>query len=292
MKVDKRLIGLAAVSLILSTLIMITIAREKIEKPIEVLKNEYPSALRPSEKSTFSFAVVARKEFQYAAFRFSLLAQKSLRFNDMVDPRRTFNASSSPDEVLDNVVKIRWLRNQTEPLGIKPERTYREFDYEGTKCKMVLYDFGPLLEPLTTPDAVRRTPLTYAAIIDENGEWYYFEGTPGFFYRPEDNMVSLSISHNTNETDYLPDDQIWEGSGRLPISQAPPGGLDYAKVHKDDTFTVIFTVEADTSNLPAGFGSSPAPPRKNIALIEVVKIYLDGKLYDQPIFNLIQGEGL
>ncbi len=292
MRIDKRLLGLAAVSLILSTLIMITIAREKIEKPVEILKNEYPTTLKVSQKATFSFAVVARKEFKHVAFRFSLLAQRSLRYSDVLDPRKEFNATSSPDEVLDNVLKIGWLRNQTEPLGIEPERTYTEFEYQGTKFKMVFYDYGPALEPLTGLDAARNTALTYAAIVDENGEWYYFEGAPGFFYRPQENMVSLSISHNTNQTDYLPDDQVWEGSGRLPISAAPPGRLDYTDVKKDDTFTFIFTVEADQTNLPAGFGSKPAPPRKNISLIEVVKIYLDGELYDQPIFNLIEGERL
>ena len=50
MKVDKRIVGLATVSVILSTLIMFTIAGERIDEPVEILKNDYPPSWRRIER--------------------------------------------------------------------------------------------------------------------------------------------------------------------------------------------------------------------------------------------------
>ena len=65
--------------------------------------------------------------------------------------------------------------------------------------------------------------------------------------------------------------------------------LDYAGVDKDDTFTVIFTVEADSSNLPPGFGSLPSPTKKDVSMLQIIRVYLDGELFNEPIINIVKG---
>ncbi len=283
-EVDKRVIGLALLSVILSTLIMITIAGEDIEQPVEILKNEYPRKLG-GRKTTFSFAMVSREKFENVEMRFAMLSRESLRAADMIDPQKEFNVTDSPQDVLDNVVKFDWLMNQTSLLGIEAEKFEREFQFQGVQGDMVLYDYTAILGSLSGQEIAVSVPLLYAAIIDENGYSYYFEGKSDFFYEPEMNLVSLTTSHNENETSYLPEDQAW-GDVKLPISEAPTGVLEYRSVDKDDTFSVIFTVEMTES--PPGFSIPIKEEEMNLVLIQVIRAYLDGELFEDPIFNLIE----
>ncbi len=284
LRFDERVIGLAVVSLILSTLTVLTIAREKVESPLEVLRNEYPSAIVANQRATFSFAVVAREGFEDLLLRFSILTQKTLRPEDLVDPQRQYSAEDDPEEVLNNAVKVAWLRNQTEWLGIRPEKFSHTFEFQGIGCRMVLWDYSSILESLSGQQLALRAPLTYGAILDENGGHYYFEGESGFFFIPQKNVVSLSIAHNTDQTGYLRDDEVRPES-KLPISQAPRGVLNYKAVKKDDTFTVTFTV--DPRAFPASFASTPLPGRADISVVQVIRAYLDGVLLDQPIINIM-----
>jgi hypothetical protein len=291
LKIDKRIVGLALVSVILSTLIMVTIARERIDQPVEILKNDHPDVLEQSRKATFSFAMVARKKCENLQIRFSILSLKALKFNEMIDPKREYNTSSKAEDVLENIVKLGWLRNETSLLGIGPEVFDLTVNLEGVPNRMLIHDYSSIIDSLSGREAILGAPLTYAAIIDENGEEYYLEGISDIFFNPLENVISLSTSHNAEEQNYLPDDQIWEGSNRVPLSEAPEGGiLTYSDVEKDDTFTVIFTVEADRANLPEGFGSSPSPDRKQVGLAQMISIYLDGALYDEPIMNMIKAK--
>ncbi len=283
-QIDKRIVGLALVSVILSTLIMLTIAGERVEEPVEILKNEYPKILT-GRKSTFSFAMVSRKRFENVELMFSMMTTKSLKVKDMIDSRKEYNATDSPDEVLENIVKFSWLKNQTSLLEIEPEKFEREITFQGIGGRMVIYDYTSILASLSGEDIAVEVPLTYCAIIDENGNDYYFEGKSDFFYKPELNMISLTTSHNDNESSYLPEDQAW-GDVKLPMSTAPKGILEYHSVEKDDTFSVIYTVEM--TNTPSGFGGPVKEGEMDLAMVQMIRAYLDGELFDEPILNLIR----
>ena len=284
--IDKRIVGLGLVSLILATLFIITIARENVEAPIEVFQNEFPPQMA-SGRSTFRFAVVARESFENVQIRFLILWERAPEFKDLVDPGRIFNTSSRAEEVLGNIVKLSWLRNETSLLGIEPEVFDLTVDLgEGTPNRMLIHDYSSIIDSLSGREAILGAPLTYAAIIDENGKEYYLEGASDFFVNPADNILSLMISRNDQEKSYYPTDQIWEGSNRLPIPEAPKGGiLDYADVEKDDRFNVILTTE--NRNKPPSFGFVLGPDKKDFGYIQMIRIYLDGDLYDEPILNVV-----
>jgi hypothetical protein len=283
--VDKRMIGLALVSLILGTLAIFTIAREYVEAPIDVFQNEFPPHM--GGRSTFRFAVVARERFENLQIRFSVLCEKAFEFKDMVDPHKEYDTSSIAEEVLDNSVKLSWLRNETSLLGIEPEEYDLTVTLEGAPCRILIQDYSNVIGSLSGPQAILGRTLTYGAIIDENGEEYYLEGASDFFVNPSDNILSLMISRNVEEQSYYPVDQIWEGSNRLPLSEAPKGGiLDYSDVQKDDRINVIFTTE--NRNMPPGFGSVLALNKKDFGYIQMIRIYLDGALYDEPILNVVK----
>ena len=277
MELDKRVAGLAAVSVILSTLIVLTTAGEKIDKTIEILKNKYEEE---SMEATCSFALVTRKKFENVQIRFSVMSQITLKRAEMVDPEKKYNASDSPDDMLDNMAKLSWLRNQTAFMGIEPERFSHTFQFEGVDYRMTIHDYSNLVASMFGREVALAVPLIFGAIIDENGEAYYLTGNSDFFFNPEDNIISLRISRNTDEYNYVRDDQIWEGPNCLPISEAPKGGmLDYESVKRDDTLSVSFT---------AGFRSMPPTAGKGISRIQMIKIYLDGEIFDQPIINVVR----
>jgi hypothetical protein len=271
-------------------MIMLTIARERVDEPVEILKNDFPSLIEESRKATFSFAMVARKKFENLQVRFNVLSLRTLKYGDTFDPRRKFNTSDTAEDVLANIVKLSWLENETALLGIEPEIYNQTIWLDGVASRLLLVDYSYILEQLSGRNSILGNPLTYGAIIDENGESYYLEGESDFFFTPQANIISLSTSHNAEEQNYLPDDQIWEGSNRLPLSEAPQGGvLEYAGVDKDDTFTVIFTIEADSGSLPPGFGSVTSPTKKDLSMLQIVRIYLDGELFSEPIINIVKG---
>jgi hypothetical protein len=284
---DKRIVGLAIVSLILATLIMVTIARERIDQPIEIIQNEFPEAMG---KSTFKFAVVARQKFEDLRIRFTIMWQEPLAFGDKIDPQKEYNSSSTAEDVLGNSLKLSWLANQTALLNLEPEKYDLTVDLEGTPTRMVIHDYSAMVDSTSGRESILGSPLIYAAIVDENGEEYYLEGISGFFVNPTDNILSLRISHNDQEQHYTQDDQIWEGSGRVPVSEAPTGGiLDYSGVDKDDRFNVVLT--AEPRNSPKGFGGDLGSGRKKLAFIEVIRIYADGELYGEPIINVVEAVG-
>ena len=113
-------------------------------------------------------------------------------------------------------------------------------------------------------------------MINETGGNLYLEGYTDFTLDPEVNIEILSIAHNEKETRFVPKDQVWEEAGRLPLSEAPRGFLEFESVKKDDTLTVIYTVET----LPR--------PASRISMIQLVKIYVNGELLDEPVVNLVR----
>jgi hypothetical protein len=280
--VDTRIVGLALISLILATLIIITIARERIDEPIEIFENEFPPV-----SSTFKFALVAREKFENVQIRFAILWERTLEYNQKVDPKKEFNTSSTTEEVLANSIKLSWYRNETALLDIEPEVFDLEMELGGTPTRILIEDYSSMIDSLSGREAILGSPLIYGAIVDENGEEYNLEGISGFFVNPTDNIISLRISHNEEEQNYIPDEQIWEGYDRLPLSTAPKGGiLSYENVEKDDRLSILLT--AASRVVPEGFGRVVGPGKANFACIEMIRIYLDGELYGEPILNLIR----
>ncbi len=94
------------------------------------------------------------------------------------------------------------------------------------------------------------------------------EGRPSFC---PGTVKLLSISHNERKQTYVPDLQVSYGSEELPLSVAPRGVVEFRSVKKDDTVSIVMNIEPF-----AGF------------VLQIVKIYADGELYDEPIVNVVR----
>jgi len=277
--VDKRVLGLAFISLILATLFILTIARENVEQPIEIFQNEYGL-------TDFKFAMVARENFENVQIRFSIMWEKTLEYNQKMDPEKEYDNSSQAEDVLDNNLKLGWLRNETSLLGVGPEVFDLNVVLGGSSTRMLINDYSGIIDSLSGREAILGSPLIYGGMIDENGQEYNLEGVSCFFVNPADNILSLRISHNDDEQNYLPGNLIYEGYDRIPLSEAPQGGiLDYSNVKRDDRFNMFLTV--DQRNTPDGFGMVVGADKKNFKFIQMIRIYLDGELYGEPIINIV-----
>ncbi len=279
MGVNTKAIGLAAVSLILSGLTVVTLATTRAKDPIEVLDNQHPAIHRSGDEAFYSLAVLARNKHDRVSLEFSMLMLKRLDSSQMIDPKKEYDSTSVPEDVLGNSRKLAWLRNRTKALGLEPERFARTLKIRETLLSLSVEDYG-VLKQILGQETILDQPLVFCAAVDRDGKAYYMEGVSDFFYQPETNIKTMGIIHGEEETLYVPDGQATGGSERLPLSQAPRGYVEFESARRDDTIKVFFTVKS--RSLPRGFYT------EIISFLQIIKIRLNGKLCCDPIVNIME----
>jgi hypothetical protein len=276
------LAGLAFVAFVVSGLIVLSFAGVKSDQPVEVLRNEYPMILPPG-KCTFSFSVVAKQNIRLVELRFGVLAPVDLIPEELVDPNWEQSPTDGAQDVLENVRKLSWFEEATSEEGIEGEAFDRTISLEGEQFDLTIQDYtasiGSRLGPgLLGRNVTANVPLAFGVIMNETHH-QYFEGGLDFFVKPSINLRTLLISHNDNETKYVADDEVREGSDRLPMSTAPRGVVRMENVEIDDTITVVIGAE------PLQFVRDPDFPA---AILQFIRIYIDGEPHGEPIVNVVK----
>jgi hypothetical protein len=277
-----RLAGLAFVALVVSGLLVLSFAGIKPDQPIEVLRNEFPMILPPG-KCTFTFSVVAKEDIRLMELRFEVLAPVDLIANDLVDPEWEQGPADGPEDVLKNVRKLSWFEEATSELGIEGETFQQTISLEGGELDLLIRDYSATIGSRLGPGLLGRNvtanvPLAFGVIMNVT-EHQYFEGGMDFFVKPSVNLRNLLISHNENETRYVADEEVREGQDRLPISMVTRGIVSVESVKTDDTITVVMGAE------PLQFARDLDAPA---ALLQVIRVYLDGEAYGEPIVNVVR----
>jgi hypothetical protein len=285
--VDKRVLGIAIVSIILATLLILTIAGDISDEPIEILENEYPLTL-PRGEATFTFSLIARRDIENIQVRFCSMSPRKTEITQitvaptagwaidktsLIDDQKDYQAGDTPDDILNNILKVNWFQNKTSDLGISPERFTPVIRIDNQEFQTEILDYSPIIEHLGGKQSTVGMPMLYAAMINETGGYLYLEGFSDMIMNPIRNIKMMTITQSENQTTYIPDDLVWEGSGREPLSTAPRGVVEFDSVKKDDTITIIFSMEPNVI---------PGP-----GLLQVIRVYVDGELFDEPKFNLI-----
>jgi hypothetical protein len=265
---DKRVLGIALVSLILASLLILSIAGEAVDQPVEILENMHPTFVTPG-RSTFTFSLVARESFEKVQIRFIWATPAKLDALAKVDPSWEAQPGDGPEDVFGNVLKLAWFQNKTSRLGIQPDEFGGSMDVDDSDHAFIIYDYSDIIDYLSGRNATKGLPMTFTAIINETRATNYYEGFTDFIDNPMSNIEILSISHNEKEVRYVPPEQVQEDTGRFPVSEAPRGFVEFDSVEKDDTLTVVFTVEAVQK------------------MIQMIRVYLDGEPFEEPIINVI-----
>ncbi len=275
--IDRKVAGIAIISVTLSGLLVFSFAEEASEDPVEILTNEYPGIL-PSGESTIAISMAARHSIERLDIKSKMLTSSSLSLDELIDPYMEFNQSNTPYDVFGNVKRLEWYREELNDLGIEPRTINSTLNIEGSEFQMACIDYTDVIRYLLGVEAMENIPLAYAVAMNGTGDYIWLEGGNEFFVRPTTNIKRLTYSNNENQTTYVPDDQLWEGSDQLPISEAPRGLLSFNSLDKDDTINIITTFEGR---------SVPSDPKSPIAILQIIDIYVDGEVQD-PIINLIR----
>ena len=285
LRVDSSLVSIMLIVLISSALVVFSLAHEKIESPVELLKNVFPKKLfseasvTTTERMDFSFSLSARRDMKLLEIQYATLVQVEPVFVTGARPE------GSLEEIAQGILPVRALLDETENSyvpyeAIEVKASYRNFTFDG-----LFYDF-PLVRLYSDPDTSGQVYTSF--LILRNGtDIIYLEGISDFFLNKLGGFVgvefpggkelrsaisSLRIRRNENMTSYSSAVEVPDGW--KDIAETPPfGRVTFADVLRNDTFSVDFTVE------------TPKRPQKMSA--HVIRVIADGKVCEVAV-NLME----
>jgi len=271
--------------LITSALIVFSFAREKIDSPVVILKNLYPSVLfsqasvTTRERMDFSFSLAARREIKTLEVQYVTLVQ--------TDPVFTGGNQTGMDlrEICEGISPIGKMieatGNDLVPYDVlEAEGSVRNLSYAG-----LFFDF-PLTRLFNDPSTSGQVYSSF--LVLENGtDIVYFEGISDFFLYRLGGFVDVDLPEGDEQKSAIATMRIRKNEETTSYSSAtdaPPGWLGmeetpefgrvvFKDVEKHDTFTIDFTVEI------------PRRPQKWSA--QVIRVYADGTLVDMEV-NLVE----
>jgi len=284
LQIDTSLISIMLIVLISSTLVVFSFAREKIESPVVILKNIYPSVLfsqasvTTRERMDFSFSLAARRDIETLEIQYITLVQTL----------PVYMGGDQTGDTLEEIAKgispigkmIEATENDLVPYQVlSVEGSIRNLSYSG-----IFLDF-PIVRLFNDPSSSGQVYSSF--LVFENGtDILYFEGISDFFlYRlggfvdvdlPEGDedksaISILRIRKNDDVTSYS--SAIGAPSDWLGMEQTPDfGRVVFEDVAKHDTFSIDFTVEI--------------PRRPPMWSAQVIRVYADGELVDTEV-NLV-----
>ena len=281
LRVDASLVAIILIVLISSALVIFTLAREKIDSPVVVLKNIYPEVLYTQasvttrERMDFSFSVAARRDIETLEIRYATVAQSQAFFPG--GNRTSGTLEGAAMEIAPTMELAGATDNERVP--------YTTVDVDASVGNLNLtglfIDF-PLVRLYNDPSL---SGLVYSSflLLENDTELIYFEGVSDFFFnrrggyvdvdipdedRNKSSIATLSIRRNDEVTSYS--STMGAPSDWKKVEDAPDFGIMvFSNVAKDDMFSVDFTIE--TPKRPAGL------------LAQVISVYADGELVETTV---------
>ena len=285
LRIDSSLISIMLIVLISSALIVFSFAREKIDSPVVILKNLYPSYLHHQASVTtrnrmdFSFSLAARRDIDTLEIQYVTLVQTNPVF---IGGNQT---GETVEEIAEEISPIWELIEATENERVPHEVLPAQGSIKNLSYSGIFYDF-PLVRLYNDPSTSGQVHSSYMVLENETGI-LYFEGISDYFlFRlggfvdldlPEgdelkSSISSLRIRRNDEVTSYS--SAIDAPSGWLGMEETPAfGRVIFTDVNKDDIFSIDFTIEI------------PKRPQKWSA--QVIRVYADGELAEMEV-NLVE----
>jgi len=286
MKTDSRVIGLAVISLIVSALIVFSFAKEVVDQPVEIIKNEIPSI----GETIFTFALVAREDIENLELRFLFLdPDHRVRAEELVDPDAFgrvndpfpsiggyyIEPGGDPEDVLANIRRLGWFKEKMANQNIVPEEDRTKIEYADSEYDLLYIDYSQIMDYVIGANETANLPLVYAALTNGTGHSLYMEGSSAFYSWL--GTKQITISHNENKTSYVLEHQLSGNPGELPLSAAPRGTPVFESVKRDDTISVVINIDPLAEGL-----------LNRLFYLQIIKVYADGELFDEPVVNVLR----
>lgn len=280
--IDRRLMGILALTFILSTGAFSLFVGEKVKEPLEILRNEWNlprdesgAYLLPSEEGRYAYGVVvvARKPIRRLELVFVALENASGILSPTL-PR----GAASPQQAFLSLPEVGNLTSVIYDYATDSPMRLDEVEFmlnlSGVPRNGVLLDLTDPSRPVAPRSRLRSLATVHVLLIDEDGTIdQYYRGYPDFFVDRNHSIIDITVQHNQNLTKYS--QRTTQQGTSLLMDKAPPiGHLVFDDLKKDDQVFVSFAI-------------NPALVSTREAIIQAVLIFVNGDYYE-GITNMIR----
>jgi len=279
--VDRRLVGIVAIAFIVSSAGFSVFVGERVEEPIEVIRNEWntPTDSRGiynlpkiEGRYTYSLGLVIRKPFEKLELFFATLKNSSftLAGEEMPPsalPRERFGAIAELGDVASTI------EDYAAPYLMRLEEQEFRVRVGAEEYGGFIVDLtGPIL-PVAPSAAQHGLPTVHAVLFDPNGTVVqYYRGFPDFFLARNESIIDLTIQRNQNVTKFS--QRTTQQGTSLLMKDAPAlGRLEFKDLRKEDQ--IFVTVAVNPADPDAMYQTVPTRD----ALIHMVLVFIDGECY-------------
>ncbi len=279
--VDRKLVGILAIALILSTGAFSFIVGERVKEPIEILKHAWNiprnaqgdyALPRTEGRYVHSLGLVIRKPVRRLEILFATLENSTfqLESNASIDP--------SPAEQFLTIEGVGSMTSRiqgyAESSGARLENVGFSLAYSGGEYDGRLIDFTDLVRPVAQEELQHSLPTVHALLFNSSGlASQYYRGYPDFYLNRETAILDLTIQHNQNVTRYS--QRTTEQGTSLLMKYSPQiGRIVFDDLAKEDQ--VFVTTAIDSARPELSYIVNP--PWE--AVIHLALIFVDGEYYD------------
>ena len=289
MRVERRLIGVILISLIVGSLISLYIIREKIETPVSLIDESFPSrALAGTsdlDQDKYSVAFICREDLTEVAVQFASLIEVEPVF---------IGARKQVDDLQRAGEQVEQVKNQVmllEKAGYEPDVIVTDVEVEGRKQTAVIYDFSTRLSAVLPKSGSSHYRSVYLVLVNKSKMIDgLFEGVPDFFFMKQFSLQSLEVARNANKTVYMKAKEKGQKEGTLPISDVPEyGSVAFTDLRRNDRVSIVYRVMSRHERYPVVFRKELSTAKY---IAQMVKFQIDGEVArDKLLVHVIENGG-
>jgi len=270
--VDRKLAGIMAIALILSSGGFSFFVGEKAEEPVEILNEGWNIPLNvqgnfelpiTEGRYVYSLGFVVREPLRRLELYFATLENSSFETDPDSSPVAGLAGVHGLGDLIATVQK--YSTSSLARLG-KPEFNLSTPGAEYTGLAIDLSDHvGPV-----APDEIRyRLPTFHAVLLNSSGRVnQYYRGFPDFYLNREQAILDITIQKNQNVTRFSK--RVTQQGNSLPMEDLPPTAhLVFDELEKEDQIFLTIAIDSSRPELSSVIN----PPKE--AVIHLVLMYIN-----------------
>jgi hypothetical protein len=279
--VDRRLLGILAMAVTISTAVAILLFTEETEERIEVVKNYWQTPtvegyarLAISEAAVpYTLGLVARRPLEEVLVRFGILRNQTF----------TVNYTGWEDLSLkERAIRVGGLsfmdsraRDVSESMAVEPIEEMGRILVGEEEYTVLILDYHPYMAALADAGYSIGVPYLFAFVLDDSGNCtQFYSGYWDFFENRLTSVMEITIQMNENITRYANEQNMAEGSLPLSDTLGMLGEVAFSDLKPDDRIFVSYRVVG-----------APVPGEE--AFMQIVRLRVDGG-YLRPLVNILK----
>lgn len=279
--VDRRLVGILAMAVAISTAVAILLFTEETEERIEIVKNYwqtptvqgYPRLPISEAAIPYTLGLVARRPLEEVLVRFGILRNQTFEVNytgweDLGLRERAIRVGGL--EFLDSRAQ-----DTSESMEVEPIEETGRTQIGDEEYMVLILDYHPYMAALADAGYSIGVPYLFAFVIDDSGNFtQFYSGYWDFFQNRLTSIMEISIQLNENITRYANEQNMAEGSLPLGDTLDMLGEVTFSDLKPDDRIFVSYRVVG-----------APVPGEE--AFMQIVRLRVDGR-YQRPLVNILK----